>query len=486
MGCGASQPPIFDLIDKGDPHKIRDMVRAKPNAAGAVDADGNTAVHHCVNVERGDDCPCLQAILVSTGVQLNAVNKDGWSPLHRAAMLGKTGAMSELLKAGAKEKLFAPGGQTALHLAAQWNQAACIQAGLNCLISVDLPNERQESPLHVAAASGHLEPVQVLLKGKANASLASVTGRTPLHEAAANGHLEILQALLQAGADLPAKDSDGRTALQLADAAGHTKCSQKLGAAPKEEDIVRGNAVAVGNGGAYTAGDPEGLMPANDATRKRVQDLMDETWLDKTTRDRQYGKVARFEVVQVLQNSNSKQWAEYVKKRDDVALHYVETIDNMKTVSAAWEADLQEPRKTGVNEFFLFHGTKPDAAKTICERTHFRVDLSGSNKGSLYGPGIYFAESSAKADEYAMDDDREDGLYKGLFAMLLCRVTLGNPVKTTEVEPDVPKLAEALACDDHHSILGDREAARGTFREFIVRDANQAYPAYAVIYRRKS
>jgi len=147
---------------------------------------------------------------------------------------------------------------------------------------------------------------------------------------------------------------------------------------------------------------------------------------------------------------------------------------------------LQEARKTGVNEFFLFHGTKPDAAKTICERTHFRVDLSGSNKGSLYGPGIYFAESSAKADEYAMDDDREDGLYKGLFAMLLCRVTLGNPVETTEVEPNVAKLAEALSCDDHHSILGDREAARGTFREFIVRDPNQAYPAYAVIYRRKS
>merc|ERR1719399_2116581 len=147
-----------------------------------------------------------------------------------------------------------------------------------------------------------------------------------------------------------------------------------------------------------------------------------------------------------------------------------------------WEEGLAESRREDINEFFLFHGTRPAAAQNIC-KSDFRVDLSGSNKGSLYGPGIYFAESSAKADEYASDD--QDGLYKGLFAMLLCRVTLGNPFVTTDVTPDVAALQEKLQADDHHSILGDREAARGTFREFVVQDPRLAYPAYVIIYRRK-
>ena len=37
-----------------------------------------------------------------------------------------------------------------------------------------------------------------------------------------------------------------------------------------------------------------------------------------------------------------------------------------------------------------------------------------------------------------------------------------------------------------HSVLGDREKARGTYREFVVYDQDQAYPEYLIIYRRTS
>merc|ERR1719171_1461004 len=168
---------------------------------------------------------------------------------------------------------------------------------------------------------------------------------------------------------------------------------------------------------------------------------MDLTWKGQTTRDRGYEKVAHFEVVQVLQNSSAPIWKKYVTQRDAVALHYVERLKDIKTVTPMWEEGLAESRREDVNEFFLFHGTRPAAAQDIC-KSDFRVDLSGSNKGSLYGPGIYFAESSAKADEYAQDD--KDGLYRGLFAMLLCRVALGNPVVTKDVNPDLEALSGEL------------------------------------------
>lgn len=36
----------------------------------------------------------------------------------------------------------------------------------------------------------------------------------------------------------------------------------------------------------------------------------------------------------------------------------------------------------------------------------------------------------------------------------------------------------------YNSTLGDREKVRGTYREFVVYDDNQAYPEYIVLYRR--
>jgi hypothetical protein len=322
-----------------------------------------------------------------------------------------------------------------------------------------------------------VKPVQALEK-KDDA------GRTPLHEAAERGHAEIVEALLEAGANKKVKDSLGMTAGQMANARGHLKCAVALGAAPREDDVAKLKATNLNNSVAAVEPqkeDAEGITPAGSIMFTRVQELMDRTWKEKTTRDRNFEAVPRFEVVQVLRNKNSEKWKSYREKCDDLALHHARPLSDIKTVSDEWDNEQGEPRKKDVNEFFLFHGTNPEGAQNICSND-FRLDLSGINKGNLYGPGIYFAESSSKADEYAGDD--EDGLYRGLYAMLLCRVSLGNPVVTTEDVPDVPKLARELETDTHHSILGDREAAKGTFREFIIRDTRQVYPAYVIIYRR--
>merc|ERR1712056_33147 len=55
------------------------------------------------------------------------------------------------------------------------------------------------------------------------------------------------------------------------------------------------------------------------------------------------------------------------------------------------------------NEWYLFHGTSPEVAATIC-KTDFKVGCAGRNTGTLYGKGLYFAESITKADEYAKPD----------------------------------------------------------------------------------
>lgn len=133
---------------------------------------------------------------------------------------------------------------------------------------------------------------------------------------------------------------------------------------------------------------------------------------------------------------------------------------------------------TAANEAWLFHGTKPIAADNIT-REDFRVNMAGSAYGSLYGRGIYLAENCTKADEYSRADPKSE-----MFTMLLCRVTLGKLLHTTEVKPDPRRCEDACLRGDCHAVLGDRRACHGTFREFCVFDEDQVFPSYIVYYRR--
>eukprot|EP00971_Amphidinium_carterae_P129485 2564589-Amphidinium_carterae.2 len=71
--------------------------------------------------------------------------------------------------------------------------------------------------------------------------------------------------------------------------------------------------------------------------------------------------------------------------------------------------------------------------------------------------------------------------------MLLCRVVCGNALVCADVAPDVAALTRKCAGDrpQHNCVVGDREKARGTYREFIVYNSDQAYPEYVLIYRRE-
>ena len=110
-----------------------------------------------------------------------------------------------------------------------------------------------------------------------------------------------------------------------------------------------------------------------------------------------------------------------------------------------------------MNEVYLLHGTNIRAALSIAH-SDFRLSSSG-----MYGAGAYLGDSSTKADEYGQDEP--DGYYKGIFAMLLCRTTMGRIYYTTKRDE---KAEDKVKSDEHDSTLGDREKAVGTFREFVL------------------
>jgi len=137
-----------------------------------------------------------------------------------------------------------------------------------------------------------------------------------------------------------------------------------------------------------------------------------------------------------------------------------------------------EPVDHSVNEYWMWHGTSTAGVTGITD-TDFDIGRAGSARGTLYGRGLYFAESCLKADEYAVEDHRK------YCPMLLCRVMLGRIFYCDEQYPDTNRLESSCTkSGGYHCVLGDREKARGTFREFIVFDNYQVYPEYIVWYKR--
>jgi len=79
----------------------------------------------------------------------------------------------------------------------------------------------------------------------------------------------------------------------------------------------------------------------------------------------------------------------------------------------------QERLDLNINEHYLWHGTSHLAAYGIMDGG-FKISLSGSHAGTMFGNGAYFAECCSKADEYAQDDGT------GTYSLLLCRVVCGE------------------------------------------------------------
>jgi hypothetical protein len=226
---------------------------------------------------------------------------------------------------------------------------------------------------------------------------------------------------------------------------------------------------------------------------RQMQELVDETYTawggygrQTRTRDRLNERAANYlEVVKVEYLRNSEKYLSYCTRRQVIAseMPNVETCDwDVKTVRAGSLLPQGRPVESRLNEHYLWHGTGPAEAKSIAA-SGFDMEQAGSGRGSLFGRGLYFAESCLKADEYVKPDKEKR------YPLILCRVLLGR-VHYCDAE-DPWELRESLRAScrtgtgSYHSVLGDREKVRQTFREFVVFDSSQAYPEFILWVVRK-
>ena len=181
----------------------------------ATDAEGNTPLHHAA---RSTD-PGVAALLRDAAAELEALNRDGLSPLAVACAAGNWRLARFLLERGAHPE--PAGGQPVLLAAAGGDEddAAGVQLLLKFKARVGTAGRSGRTALHEAALAGHSGIAGVLLAAGADPHRADAAGRTPWLEAARGLHVEVLGQLLAAGVDVAAVDGEGRNAVWLAAAA---------------------------------------------------------------------------------------------------------------------------------------------------------------------------------------------------------------------------------------------------------------------------
>ncbi len=181
--------PLLTALYHGRPRLAGDIALAMADAKIDLDVLEAAALG---NQQR------LAALLDADPELLHTRTADGFTPLHLAAFLGRTGATILLTEMGAD-------------------------------IGAVADNESRVQPIHSAVASGDIGVVEALVRAGTDLDARQQGGYTPLMGAAAQGASTIVERLLAAGARRRLADDDGRTASDHAVATGHDGLVDLLG-----------------------------------------------------------------------------------------------------------------------------------------------------------------------------------------------------------------------------------------------------------------
>ena len=213
--------------------KIRLDREAEPNIADKhQDSCLHAAIHGRCSTET------IQKI-VDHGAHVNAVNKDGATPLLLACSAAHEGAVRLLLKVKADTNIADGDGDTTLH-AATYCSEETLQAVIDYGAHVNAVNKRGRTSLLLSCFYRQMDSVKVLLEAGADPTIADEEGFSCLH-AAIDGRCstDILQALIHHGAHIDAARKDGTNAFLRACTTGQSESVNFLVEAGADVNITK-------------------------------------------------------------------------------------------------------------------------------------------------------------------------------------------------------------------------------------------------------
>lgn len=233
------------LLDCGASGKVYDANRSTPFSM-AVEGNWEEVAEMLINRNECWDDPkrggssktlhmaCIYGMsevvrhLLAIGLNVNAKDVKGWTPMHYAADGGQLDTLNLLLAAGGSPDSPTRAGSTPLYMAARGGQLAVIEMLFRYkpdMNPIPIRSDRQ-SPHHAAAAGGHLD-IFKFLEAKCKDVEPDKYGELPIHDAARGGHLAILD-LLSDKSNITAPNKNMKLPIHLAASNGHLEAVRKL------------------------------------------------------------------------------------------------------------------------------------------------------------------------------------------------------------------------------------------------------------------
>lgn len=174
----------------------------------------NSSLHWAVHL---GDMDVLKSILAK-GVNINAKNTGGGTPLYGAVGLNNKIVVEYLLNNGAAPNIPNKVGIYPLHVAANNNLLELITLLAKYAdINQKTDDDNHDTPFQFAIQEGKLETIKMLIDCGADLNIAKAnTGRPPLYTAIEKQYSEVTKELINKGADVNIKDIGGFVALHLA------------------------------------------------------------------------------------------------------------------------------------------------------------------------------------------------------------------------------------------------------------------------------
>ncbi|MCY3808698.1 MAG: ankyrin repeat domain-containing protein [Gemmatimonadetes bacterium] len=238
------ETPLYRAAWAGDPQAIRALLEASADPRALTD-HGESALHAAAR-RRLPHTPEVITLLADAGLDVNARNAKGQTPLHLARTDDNLPAARKLLELGADPEARDNAGRVAVS-ACVWDGgggfrgwdflvASPVESIRGCLesgIPVDARHEEGATPLALlistrACCADFENVLREFVAAGADVNARDDHGRTPLHRA---GPTIVTSALLKAGADPGARDSAGSTPMHIAASRGRGPEASLLAAA---------------------------------------------------------------------------------------------------------------------------------------------------------------------------------------------------------------------------------------------------------------
>lgn len=228
MACiSGSADTVRLLLDAG----------ADPNI---LDETGHSALLRAA--EQGA-CSVVRQLLKRDGVEVDACNQDGMSPVYSASRRGHITVVRALIRAGADVNKSSADCFSPLHVASQQGFVEVVKELLAAGAQLDHSNGVGQTALHAASDQGYVEVVSQLISAGADVHKRDTKGMSALYMAANASQCDVMRELLRAGADVNQAEGDGGTPLMQVKDLPCVRMLLNAGANPTATDALGCNAL---------------------------------------------------------------------------------------------------------------------------------------------------------------------------------------------------------------------------------------------------